>query len=88
MLLLLGLATRRERQIIQSNRTLFLDTMRKLRRLVQRMSPDGEFRQYEWRRLRREAPRIINELVVGFSATLMPEPVSYTHLTLPTTPYV
>ena len=43
----------------------------KAARLVQRMSPDGEFRQYEWRRLRR-SPRIINELVVGFSSTVVP----------------
>ena len=39
MLLLLQLATRRERQIIQDNRQSFLSTMRDLRRLVQRMSP-------------------------------------------------
>ena len=72
MLLLLGLATRREEKLVKENRTLFLDVMRKLRRLVQRMSPDGEFRQYEWRRLKREAPVIINELVVGFTEKLMP----------------
>jgi len=72
MLLLLKFATRRERQIIQENRPLFVDTMRNLRRLVQRLSPDGEFRQYEWSRLRREVPRIINELVVGFTNQTMP----------------
>ena len=76
MLLLLQLATRRERQIIQDNREQFLSTMRSLRRLVQRMSPEGEFRSYEWRRLQREAPRIINDFVVGFTATLMPELVA------------
>ena len=76
MLLLLQLATRRERQIIKDNRPLFLDTMRRLRRLVQRMAPTGEFRTYEWRRLQREAPQIINELVVGFTSTLMPELVA------------
>jgi hypothetical protein len=76
MLLLLSLATRRERQIVQDNRVLFTDVMRKLRRLVQRMSPEGAFRQYEWRRLQREAPQIINELVVGFTETLMPELVA------------
>ena len=76
MLLLLSLATRRERQIVQDNRVLFTDVMRKLRRLVQRMSPEGVFRQYEWRRLQREAPQIINELVVGFTETLMPELVA------------
>ena len=72
MLLLLGLATRREQKLVKDNRTLFLDVMRKLRRLVQQMSPDGPFRQYEWRRLQREAPQIINELVVGFTEKLMP----------------
>ena len=76
MLLLLQLATRRERQIIQDNRQLFLRTMRDLRRLVQRMSPDGEFRSYEWRRLQREAPRVINDFVAGFTETLMPELVA------------
>lgn len=73
MLLLLQLATRRERQVIKENRPEFLLAMRKLRRLVQRMSPDGEFRQYEWRQLRREAPQIINDFVVQFTNTLMPE---------------
>ena len=76
MLLLLQLATRRERQIIQDNRQLFLSTMRDLRRLVQRMSPEGEFRSYEWRRLQREAPRMINDFVAGFTETLMPELVA------------
>ena len=76
MLLLLQLATRRERQIIQDNRQLFLSTMRDLRRLVQRMSPDGEFRNYEWRRLQREAPRVINDFVTGFTEVLVPELVA------------
>lgn len=76
MLLLLQLATRRERQIIQDNRQSFLSTMRDLRRLVQRMSPDGEFRNYEWRQLQREAPRMINNFVAGFTETLMPELVA------------
>lgn len=76
MLLLLQLATRRERQIIQDNRQLFLSTMRDLRRLVQRMSPDGEFRSYEWRQLQREAPRMINDFVTGFTETLIPELVA------------
>ena len=76
MLLLLQLATRRERQVIQDNRQQFLRTMRDLRRLVQRMSPDGEFRNYEWRRLQREAPRLINEFVVSFTEKLMPELVA------------
>ena len=76
MLLLLQLATRRERQIIQDNREQFLGTMRSLRRLVQRMSPDGEFRSYEWRQLQREAPRLINEFVAGFTEILMPELVA------------
>jgi len=76
MLLLLQLATRRERQIIQDNRQLFLTTMRDLRRLVQRMSPDGEFRSYEWRQLQREAPRLINDFVTGFTEVLVPELVA------------
>ena len=77
MLLLLQLATRRERQIIQDNRQSFLSTMRDLRRLVQRMSPDGEFRSYEWRRLQREAPRLINDFVAGLHRdVLMPELVA------------
>ena len=76
MLLLLQLATRRERQIIKDNREQFLFTMRDLRRLVQQMSPDGEFRQYEWRQLRRRAGPIINNFVAGFTETLMPELVA------------
>ena len=73
MLLLLGLATRRERQIIKDNREPFLQTMRNLRRLVERMSPDGEFRSYEWRRLQRQASRMINDFVASFTERLMPQ---------------
>ena len=76
MLLMLQLATRREREVIKNNRQLFLRTMRDLRRLVQRMSPDGEFRSYEWRRLQSEAPRMINNFVTGLAETLMPELVA------------
>ena len=50
--------------------------MRDLRRLVQRMSPDGEFRNYEWRQLRREASRLINDFVASFTEILMPELVA------------
>ena len=76
MFLLLQLATRRERQILQDHRPAFLNAMRELRRLVQRMAPTGEFRQYEWAQLRREVPRLINAMVVDFTNTLMPELVA------------
>ena len=76
MLLLLRLATRYEREIIQNSRLMFLQAMRDLRRLVQRMSPDGEFRAYEWRQLQLEALPLINELVVDFGNMLMPELVA------------
>ena len=74
--LLLQLATRRERQVIKENREPFLLMMRELRRLVQQMSPDGEFRQYEWRRIRRLADPLINNFVAGFTERLMPELVA------------
>ena len=76
LFLLLQLATRRERQVIKENREPFLFMMRDLRRLVQQMSPDGEFRQYEWRRLRRLAGPMINNFVVGFTERMMPELVA------------
>ena len=76
LFLLLQLATRRERQVIKENREPFLFMMRDLRRLVQQMSPDGEFRQYEWRRLRRSAGPMINNFVVGFTERMMPELVA------------
>ena len=52
---LLALALSAERAVSIRIRPDFLDAMRRVRRLVQRMAPDGDFRQYAGS-ARRQAP--------------------------------
>ena len=47
--------------------------MRRVRRLVQRMAPDGDFRQYEWRQLRRQAPDLLAPAISAMAVELLPE---------------
>ena len=52
LLLLLALATDTERRVFIPQRRRIMVIMRQLRRIVQRMSPTGSFRTYEWARLK------------------------------------
>lgn len=70
--LLLALALSAEKNVVRGIRSEFLDAMRRLRRLAQRMSPDGEFRQYEWRELRRQAPELIYPAIAAMAVELLP----------------
>ena len=69
--LLLLLANRYEKEAIRQTRQTFLETMRDLRRLVQRMEPSGPFRQYEWGRLQREVSEILDPLNANLSRNLL-----------------
>ncbi len=62
LLLLLALATDTERRIFIPQRRRIMVIMRKLRRIVQRMSPTGSFRVYEWARLKPLVLPLLNEL--------------------------
>ena len=62
LLLLLALATDTERRVFIPQRRRIMTIMRKLRRIVQRMSPTGSFRTYEWARLKPLVLPLLNEL--------------------------
>ena len=62
LLLLLALATDTERRVFIPQRRRIMMIMRKLRRIVQRMSPTGSFRTYEWARLKPLVLPLLNEL--------------------------
>ena len=62
LLLLLALATDTERRVFIPQRRRIMMIMRKLRRIVQRMSPTGNFRTYEWARLKPLVLPLLNEL--------------------------
>lgn len=70
---LLALALQAERSVALRIRPDFITSMRKVRRLVQRMAADGEFRQYEWRQLRRQVPDILVPAVSAMAVELLPE---------------
>ena len=70
---LLALALRAERAVALKIRPDFLASMRQVRRLVQRMAADGEFRQYEWRQLRRQVPDILAPAISAMAVELLPE---------------
>ena len=70
---LLALALAAERAVALRIKPDFLASMRQVRRLVQRMAADGEFRQYEWRQLRRQVPDILAPAVAAMAVELLPE---------------
>ena len=70
---LLALALRAERAVALRIKPDFLASMRQVRRLVQRMAADGDFRQYEWRQLRRQVPDILAPAVAAMAVELLPE---------------
>ena len=70
---LLALALRAEKAVAINIRPDFLASMRQVRRLVQRMAADGEFRQYEWRQLRRQVPDILAPAISAMAVELLPE---------------
>ena len=71
--LLLALALAAEKSVVNSLRDEFLNSMRALRRLVQRMSPEGAFRAYEWNQLRREVPDLLSPVISAMVVELLPE---------------
>ena len=70
---LLALALGAERAVAIQIKPDFLASMRQVRRLVQRMAADGDFRQYEWRQLRRQVPDILAPAISAMAVELLPE---------------
>ena len=73
LLLLLALSQQTERQINSAVRPKLTDAMRKIRRLIQQMSPTGQFRGLEWNVLAPQALPILEEITVTLRNSMLPE---------------
>ena len=73
LLLLLALSRDTERRVIIPQRIRVMLSMRKIRRLVQRMTSTGTFRTFEWTRLQPLILPILNELSWSLRNTLLSE---------------
>ena len=73
LLLLLALSQQTERQINSAVRPKLTDAMRKIRRLIQQMSPTGQFRALEWNVLAPQALPILEEITVTLRNSMLPE---------------
>ncbi len=73
LLLLLVLARDTERRVYIPQRRRVMVIMRQLRRIVQRMSPTGSFRTFEWTKLRPLVLPLLDELSWSLRNTLLRE---------------
>ena len=73
LLLLLALASDTERRVFVPQRRRIMVIMRQLRRIVQRMSPTGSFRTYEWVQLKPFVLPLVNELSWSLRNKLLTE---------------
>lgn len=73
LLLLLALARSTELRITSAVRQRLVSVMRRLRRLVQKMSPFGSFRQIEWARIQGLALPLLEEITQAIRAVILPE---------------
>ena len=73
LLLLLALSQQTENQINSAIRPKLVDVMRRLRRLIQQMSPTGQFRALEWNILAPQALPLLEEITVTMRGAMLPE---------------
>ena len=73
LLLLLALSRQTENQINSTVRPKLIESMRKLRRLIQQMSPTGQFRALEWNLLAPQAIPILEEITATLRNSMLPE---------------
>ena len=73
LLLLLALSQQTEKQINSAVRPKLVDAMRRLRRLIQQMSPTGQFRALEWTVLAPQALPILEEITATLRNAMLPE---------------
>ena len=73
LLLLLALARASERKINDGVRRRLVSAMRKIRRLVQQMSPTGQFRVFEWSRIKPQVLPLLEEITRTLRFYLLPE---------------
>ena len=73
LLLLLALAQQTENQINGAYRLRLIESMRKIRRLIQKMSPTGQFRALEWNRIAPEALPLLEEISASMRDAMLPE---------------
>jgi hypothetical protein len=72
LLLLLALARETEKKVNTPVRRRLTEVMRRLRRLIQRMSPTGMLRQVEWTRLSPQVVPLLEEIVQSMRVYLLP----------------
>ena len=73
LLLLLALARASERKINDGVRRRLVSVMRRIRRLVQQMSPTGQFRVFEWSRIKPQVLPLLEEITRTLRFYLIPE---------------
>ena len=72
LLLLLALARQAERQTNLEVRPQLVESMRRLRRLIQTMSPTGQFRALEWNRVSLSALPVLEEITRVLRDNMLP----------------
>ena len=73
LLLLLALAAVTEDQINAATRPALTTAMRKLRRQIQQMAPDGPFRAYEWKQIAPKTLPVLEQLTQVQLAAMLPQ---------------
>ena len=73
LLLLLALTQQVENNINGAYRPELIDSMRKIRRLIQQMSPTGQFRALEWNQLSPRALPLLEQITAKMRDSMLPE---------------
>ena len=73
LLLLLALALQTENRINGAYRPALIESMRKIRRLIQQMSPTGQFRALEWNRIAPRALPLLEQISGSMRDEMLPE---------------
>ena len=73
LLLLLALALQTENLVNGAYRPKLVNSMRKLRRLIQQMSPTGQFRALEWNRIAPQTLPLLEEITAAMRESMLPE---------------
>ena len=73
LLLLLALSQQTENQINRAYRPQLVEAMRRIRRLIQQMSPTGQFRALEWNQIAPQVPLLLEPITTAMREAVLPE---------------
>ena len=73
LLLLLALSQQTENQINGAYRPALIESMRRIRRLIQQMSPTGQFRALEWNRIQPQVLPLLEPITGSMRESILPE---------------